>query len=91
MTAVHMVVPEGIGDPARPSGGNTFDRRVRHGLAAAGWAVHVHAVPGSWPRPDAPSYAALAGAVGRIPDGAVVLVDGLLASPAPEIRTESLS
>ena len=80
-----MIVPEGIDDPARPSGGNTFDRRVSRGLAAAGWAVYVHAVPGSWPRPDAPSYAALADAVGRIPDGAVVLLDGLVASAAPEV------
>jgi len=80
-----MIVPEGIDDPARPSGGNTFDRRVSRGLAAAGWAVYVHAVPGSWPRPDAPSYAALADAVRRIPDGAVVLLDGLVASAAPEV------
>ena len=85
MTAVHMVVPEGIDDPTRPSGGNTFDRRVRCGLAAAGWTVHVHEVPGSWPRPDAASYAALAGTVSRIPDGAVVLLDGLVSSPAPEV------
>jgi glycosyltransferase involved in cell wall biosynthesis len=80
-----MVVPEGIDDPARPSGGNTFDRLVCRGLAAAGWAVHVHAVPGRWPRPDAASYAALAGAVRRIPDDAVVLLDGLVASAAPEV------
>jgi len=80
-----MVVPEGIDDPARPSGGNTFDRLVCRGLAAAGWAVHVHAVPGQWPRPDASSYAALAGAVRRIPDDAVVLLDGLVASAAPEV------
>jgi glycosyltransferase involved in cell wall biosynthesis len=80
-----MVVPEGIDDPARPSGGNTFDRLVCRGLAAAGWAVHVHAVPGSWPRPDASSYAGLARAVRRIPDDAVVLLDGLVASPAPEV------
>jgi glycosyltransferase involved in cell wall biosynthesis len=85
MTGVHMVVPEGVDDPARPSGGNTFDRRLREGLAAAGCAVHVHAVPGSWPRPDAPSHAALAAAVCQIPDGAVVLLDGLVASPAPEV------
>ena len=26
MTAVHVVVPDGIDDPARPSGGNTYDR-----------------------------------------------------------------
>ena len=85
MTAVHVIVPEGIDDPARPSGGNTFDLRVSRGLAAAGWAVHVDAVPGSWPRPDAQSYAALAAAVCRIPDGAVVLLDGLVASAAPEV------
>jgi len=82
---VHVVVPEGIDDPVRPSGGNLFDSRGCHGLAAAGWTVHVHAVPGSWPQPDAPSFAALASAVGRIPDGAVVLLDGLVASPAPEV------
>ena len=45
VTEVHVIVPEGIDDPARPSGGNTYDRRVCRGLAALGWAVHEHAVP----------------------------------------------
>lgn len=85
MRAVHVVVPEGFDDPARPSGGNTYDRRVCRSLAAAGWEVRVHAVAGSWPRPDASSCAALAGAISRVPDGAVVLIDGLVASPAPEV------
>ncbi len=84
-TTVHMVVPAGIGDPARPSGGNAYDRRVCRGLAAAGWTVHEHEVPGSWPSPDVPSHAALADALSRIPDGALVVVDGLVASPAPEV------
>ena len=75
MTEVHVIVPEGIDDPARPSGGNTYDRRICQGLAALGWAVHEHAVR------DA---AALARTVGRLPDGAVALLDGLIASPAPE-------
>lgn len=83
--AVHMVVPEGIDDPARPSGGNTFDRRVRRGLADSGWTVHVHEAAGAWPRPDAASSADLAAAVSRIPDGDVVLVDGLVASAAPDV------
>ena len=83
--AVHIVVPAGIDDPARPSGGNAYDRRVCRGLAAAGWTVHVHEVPGSWPWPDVPSSAALADALSRIPDRALVLVDGLVASPAPEV------
>ena len=34
MTDVHVVVPEGIDDPARPSGGNAYDRRVCRGLVA---------------------------------------------------------
>ncbi len=84
-TAVHVVVPAGIDDLARPSGGNAYDRRICRGLAAAGWTVHVHEVPGSWPDPDARSYAALADALSRIRDRALVLVDGLVASPAPEV------
>jgi glycosyltransferase involved in cell wall biosynthesis len=85
VTAVHFVVPAGIDDPARPSGGNAYDRRVSRGLAAAGWTVHLHEVPGSWPRPDVESLAALAAAVGGIPDGALVLLDGLVGSPSPEV------
>src|SRR5947208_7057981 len=75
VSEVHLLVPEGVDDPARPSGGNTYDRRVREGLAALGWAVREQAVDGP---------AALALALRRIPDGAVVLLDGLIASPAPE-------
>jgi glycosyltransferase involved in cell wall biosynthesis len=85
VTAVHVVVPDGIDDPARPSGGNTYDRHVCRGLSSLGWSVHEHAVGGCWPRPDAASFAALAGVVERIPDDAVVLLDGLIASTAPEV------
>jgi glycosyltransferase involved in cell wall biosynthesis len=84
VTDVHVIVPEDIDDPARPSGGNAYDRRVCRGLAALGWAVREHAVPGAWPRPGEAGHAALARAVRRIPDGAVVLLDGLIASAAPE-------
>ena len=75
MREVHFIVPEGIDDPARPSGGNTYDRRIREGLTEAGWTVREHAVAGT---------VALARTVGQIPDGALVLLDGLIASPAPE-------
>ena len=85
MTAVHVVVPEGIDDAARPSGGNAYDRQVCRGLSSLGWSVHEHAVAGCWPEPDAASLAALAGVVQGIPDGAVVLIDGLVASTAPEV------
>jgi glycosyltransferase involved in cell wall biosynthesis len=75
VTEVHVIVPEGIDDPAQPSGGNTYDRHVCDGLAALGWVVREHA---------ARDAAALARAVRKIPDGAVVLLDGLIASTAPE-------
>jgi len=73
---VYFIVPEGVDDPTRPSGGNTYNRRVCRGLATAGWTVHIQ---------QASTKAALGEAVARIPDGALVVVDGLLASPAPEV------
>lgn len=85
MTEAHVVVPDGIDDPMRSSGGNAYDRHVCRELASLGWLVREHVVPGSWPRPDPTSSAALASLLQAIPDGAVVLLDGLVASPAPEV------
>ena len=82
MTTVHVVVPDGIDDPARPSGGNSYDRRVCDELAASGWDVREVVVPGPWPRPDAAALSRLARAVGAVPDGGLVLLDGLIASAA---------
>ena len=82
---VHFVVPAGIDDPARPSGGNAYDSRICRGLSAAAWTVRLHEVPGSWPDPDAEALGVLAAELGSIPDGALVLLDGLVASPAPEV------
>ena len=85
MTAVHVVVPDGIDDPARPSGGYVYDRRVCHGLAGSGWQVIEHVAPGSWLRPDPAAEHALARILAGIVDGAVVLIDGLIASTVPDI------
>jgi glycosyltransferase involved in cell wall biosynthesis len=82
---VHVVVPGGIDDPRRPSGGNLYDRRACRGLSALGWSVHERPVPGRWPRPDAPARAAVAAALARMPSRALVLVDGLVASVVPEV------
>jgi glycosyltransferase involved in cell wall biosynthesis len=49
VSAVHVVVPEGLDDPARPSGGNVYDRRVCAGLAELGWRVHEHHATASVP------------------------------------------
>jgi glycosyltransferase involved in cell wall biosynthesis len=82
---VYIVVPEGIDDPDRPSGGNVYDRRVSCELASLGWLVHEHTARGAWPTPAPVDRAALRGVITGIPDGAVVLLDGLVASAAPEV------
>jgi glycosyltransferase involved in cell wall biosynthesis len=88
---VHVVVPDGIDDPTRPSGGNTYDRHTCRKLSALDWLVHKHAVPGSWPQPDTEALAALAGVIQRIPDGALTLLDGLVASAAAEVLVPEAS
>jgi glycosyltransferase involved in cell wall biosynthesis len=85
VSTLHVVIPDGIDDPSRPSGGNQYDRRICNELGALGWSVHEHAVPGFWTRPGPASFEALEGAIQRIPDRAVVLLDGLIASTAPEV------
>lgn len=85
MRELHFIVPEGIDDPARPSGGNTYDREVARELAAHGWVARAHEVPGAWPRPGTDGLAALARAAEGIPDRAPVLIDGLVGSAAPAV------
>ncbi|MDG6105088.1 glycosyltransferase family 4 protein [Dactylosporangium aurantiacum] len=85
---VHVVLPNDIDDPATPSGGNTYDREVCDGLAAAGWTVREHAAAGTWPEPTAASRAGLAGILADVPDGALVLLDGLIASVVPAVLRE---
>jgi len=73
---LHFVVPDAIDDPRRPSGGNVYDRRLSAELVAAGWDVQEHRVAGQLD---------LAG----LPDGATVLVDGLVATPAEAMVAEA--
>lgn len=87
MSAVYFAVPPGLDDRTRPSGGNAYDRRIVRGLAAAGWTVLLREISGRWPWPDAHSLGALRNTLRRIPDGALVLLDGLVASPADDVMT----
>ena len=70
---VHVVVPEGIDDPTTPSGGNVYDRRLCEELTRSGWTVWEHPVTDT-----------LAGAMAAPLDGAVTLVDGLVAVEAAD-------
>lgn len=83
---VHVIVPDPIDDPMRPSGGNRYDRRVCSGLRAAGWQVCEHAIPDAWPWLGASRAGATAQVVADLPGGgALVLVDGLIASASAEV------
>jgi glycosyltransferase involved in cell wall biosynthesis len=83
--AVHVLVPDGVDDPARPSGGNTYDRHLCRELGELGWTAHVRAVTGFRGTAGGAAFAALEEALSRISDHALVLLDGLLASRAPEV------
>jgi glycosyltransferase involved in cell wall biosynthesis len=79
-----VVLPGAIDDPAAPSGGNTYDRRVLSGLAASR-DVYEIAVAATWPHPAPAARAALGRALAELPDGATVLLDGLVAGAVPEL------
>jgi glycosyltransferase involved in cell wall biosynthesis len=85
LRSVHFVMPGGVDDPANPSGGNAYDRRVCLDLPGFGWQVHKHLVSGSWPRPEAAARTELARTLAELPDGTAVLLDGLVACGVPEI------
>ncbi|HEX6471969.1 MAG TPA: glycosyltransferase family 4 protein [Streptosporangiaceae bacterium] len=83
--ALAFVVPGDIDDVTVPSGGNTYDRRLRAAFAAAGREVREIAVPGGWPRPDAAARTRLCEALAGLPDAAAVLIDGIVACGVPEV------
>jgi glycosyltransferase involved in cell wall biosynthesis len=75
---LQFLVPEGIDDDLRVSGGNVYDRRLADALRARG--IDVRAVPVAVNRvTDA------ARAMSALPHDALVLVDGLLAVAASDV------
>jgi glycosyltransferase involved in cell wall biosynthesis len=83
--SVWLVVPESVDDPGDPSGGNRYDLEVEQALSGYGWQVQMCPVAGSWPQPADEHQRALAEALAAVPDGATVLVDGLIGCAAPQI------
>jgi glycosyltransferase involved in cell wall biosynthesis len=77
---VYVVV---AGDLETRTGGYGYDRRIIAGLRARGWTVQVVMLDGSFPAPTAAARDEAARALAAIPDGALVLVDGLALGALP--------
>jgi hypothetical protein len=74
MPAVDLVVP---GSLATLTGGYLYDRRIFEGLAKLGWQTEVHTLDASFPEPTEPALAAAQDCLNRIPDGRLIVIDGL--------------
>lgn len=83
--AVTVVLPSDVDDPAVPSGGNRYDRRMIDELSASGWSVREARAAGGWPSPSDRDRAALAAVLAALPDGESVVIDGLIGCAAPEV------
>ena len=74
MSAIDLVVP---GDIDTPTGGYIYDREILAGLRALGWRTTVRALDGSFPSPTPAAQRAARAAFATIPDGSLVVIDGL--------------
>ena len=74
---VHFLVPEGVDDDERVSGGNVYDRRIGEALRSRGLDVRmVRVAEGGVPDVE--------NAMSALPHDALVLIDGLIAVAASE-------
>ena len=76
--ALHFLVPDGIDDDERVSGGNVYDRRIGEALRARGLDVRMMRV-------SAGGGQDVARAMSALPRDALVLIDGLLAVAASQV------
>ena len=79
---VHFAIP---GNIETRSGGYGYDRRMIAEMTRLGWRVERLALRGSFPQPGKQDLAATSDAFAALPDGALVLVDGLAFGAMPEL------
>jgi glycosyltransferase involved in cell wall biosynthesis len=79
---LHFVLP---GDPDTATGGYRYDRRILAGLQALGWGVQLCRLHDGFPHPDEAALQHAAGALAALPDGALVVADGLAFGALPDL------
>ncbi len=82
MPELHFVIP---GDPATATGGYIYDRHIIAGLRARGWRVEITRLSERFPFPDRQALDEASRLLGAIPDGALVVVDGLALGAMPAV------
>ena len=73
------------GDLATLTGGYVYDRRLAAELTRAGWSIDVLGWAPSFPHPTAADRTGAAASLAALPDGSVVLIDGLAFGALPEL------
>lgn len=73
------------GDWDSRTGGTLYDRRIVEGLRAAGWQVALQSPGDGFPQPDAHTLAQARAVVEALPDGALVVADGLAFGALPDL------
>ena len=74
MSAIDLVVP---GNLDTPTGGYIYDREILAGLRALRWRTAVHSLDASFPHPTPAASRAARATFAAIPDGSLVVIDGL--------------
>ena len=80
-TSVILLVP---GDIGLRTGGYGYDREIVAGLRALGWQVDIQALDDSFPFPCDDARRQAARALAALPDGTLVLADGLAFGAMPD-------
>lgn len=81
MRQLFVAIP---GDIDTRTGGYGYDRKIVDGLRQRGWQVEVLSLPGEYPCPSSTDRVSAARALAQIPDGALVLADGLAFGALPD-------
>ena len=77
------------GDLESRTGGYLYDRRLALELEARGWRVDRLSLPDGFPFPAEADLAATSAALGGLPAGSTVLVDGLALGAMPDLARSS--